>query len=900
MNTGVIASTGSAQTLLQTKFYCPTARPFLVPRPHLVDKLDAACSSSLLTLISAPAGYGKTTLVGEWIREHQDTETVFCWVSLDDADNEPVLFWSYVLAAMERKNLPIGVQLLASLATPSSPSMTVVITHLLNALESYDQQIVLILDDYHVISEGAVHEQVEFLVEHLPPQHHVLLLTRADPPLPLTRWRARREMAEVRQADLRFEQSEAAGLLNEKLALELSAHELAILERRTEGWVAGLQMAALALGRRDVDRQAFIDSFAGSHYYIMAYLMDEVLAKQPPEVQQFLKETAVLRRLCAPLCTAVTGNEDSAALLRSLYHQNLFLIPLDEVHNWYRAHHLFADLLVTRLVGSYSTAEVNRLQRRAAEWYEMNGFLEEAVYHALRCGDMDWAAEVVEKHAREVMQQGRLNTLLHWIGALDLDVVLLRPRLRLFQAWSLFLAGNAAGAKEILLATRRLLQEEPELAQDEAIRGELATLMANCASMEEDVNQVMVEVEEALAYLPAGDYVFRARALNAAGGSHGLAGDTQQLLATSREVHKLALLGGNLFLAAHALSTIAEGYFHQGRLHEAESTSREIIELGATRDALIPPPFVGMGHIGLAAVQLERYELADAALSLDRGFAISGQGGVGYKHLDAYCMLARVRAAEKDWEGAAAALDQVQTFAPLDLQKVHLAAYAVLICLAQGERVRARQWLKEAYLPRMPVVVDEVYKTAQARLSLAEGDWPEVLALYDVVVPSAEQKCASRLTRVVEMSLLKALALEVMEKREEALTCLEKGMNLSAPEQAVLAFIETQILASHLDQDLGLLVRILRDQGRAPQPYANRLLSLFPRAGLRSGLVEPLSEREMEVLRLIAAGKRNKEIAAALTVTLNTVKKHSSHIYEKMGVDGRTQAVARARELDLL
>jgi LuxR family maltose regulon positive regulatory protein len=896
----VIASTGSEQTLLQTKLYRPPVRPFLVPRPHLVEKLDEASSSCLLTLVSAPAGYGKTTLVGEWVRERHDTESVFCWVSLDEADNEPVLFWSYVLAALERANLPVGGQLLSSLAAPSSPSLMVVIAHFLNALETYEQRIVFILDDYHVIDEGVVHEQVEFLVERLPPQHHVILLTRADPPLPLTRWRARREMAEVRQADLRFEQSEVARLLNEKLALDLKEHEMANLERRTEGWVAGLQMAALALGQQDVDRQAFIDSFAGSHYYIMTYLMDEVLAKQSPEVRQFMKETAVLRRLCAPLCAAVTGNEDSETLLQSLYHQNLFLIPLDEAHFWYRTHHLFANLLATRLARSYTTDEINRLQRSAAEWYEMNGFIEEAVYHALRCGDMAWAAEVVEKHARMMMQRGRLNTLLRWIKALGADVLERRPRLRLSQAWSLFLSGNAARTKEILMATRQSLQEEPGLAEDDAVRGELATLMANCAALEENVDQVMVEVKEALAYLPPEDHVFRARALNAAGGAHGLAGDTQQLVATSQEVHKLALRGGNLFLAAHALSMIAEARFHQGRLREAEAASRKIIELGANREIVITPPFVGMGHIGLAAVQLERFEVAEAGQSLEQGFAISGQGGIGYKNLDAYCMLARLRAVEKDGEGAAVALEEARAYAPLPLQKVHLAAYATLVWLSVGDLVTAKRWLESAYLRQMPVVVDEIYKTARARISLVEGDWPEVLALHDAVVPGAEREKASRMTRVVEMSLLKALALEAQGKREQALKSLEKGMNLAAPETAVLTILETQNLASHQDQDLGLLARVLRDQDRAPQPYTNRLLPLFPFLGPQRGLVEPLSERELEVLRLIAAGKRNKEIAVALTVTLNTVKKHSSHIYQKLGVDGRTQAVARARELDLL
>jgi LuxR family maltose regulon positive regulatory protein len=629
-------------------------QPFLVPRPHLVEQLDADSSASRLTLVSAPAGYGKTTLIAEWIRARkaangaeEDRGTIFAWLSLDEADNDPVLFWSYALAALQRVGVPSDRQLLASLSAPSSPPVKAVIAHLLNDLGTHEGRIILVLDDYHVIDESAIHEQISFFLEHLPPQLHVVLLTRADPPLPLPRWRARREMAEVRQADLRFERPEANQLLNELLALDLRAEDVAVLEKRTEGWWAGLQMAALALGQHDVDRQAFIDSFAGSHFYIMTYLVDEVLRQQPQEVQQFLQQTAVLRRICAPLCTAVTGNVDSGSLLQEVYRQNLFLIPLDEDHYWYRTHHLFADLLVTRLEQNSFATEIQALHHHAAKWYEENDFLEEAIYHALRCGDMAWAAGLVEKHARPAMKQGRLTTLLRWIDVLPPDVLAKRPRLRIDQAWPLFLSGDASRTKDILLATRRSLQEDPHLAQDDAVRGELATLMANCASMEEDVEQVMAEVEEALAYLPPDDHIFRARALNAAGGAHGLAGDTEQLVAASQEVQRLALLGPpmarNLFLAAHALSMIGESRFHQGRLREAEAANRQIIELGASQDAAVPPPFAGMGRIGLAAVQLERYELAAAAQDLEQGLAISGQGGIGYRHLDAYCTMARLR-----------------------------------------------------------------------------------------------------------------------------------------------------------------------------------------------------------------------------------------------------------------
>jgi LuxR family maltose regulon positive regulatory protein len=885
--------------LLQTKWRLPILQShFLITRSHLFEQLDAGLAGRL-TLISAPAGYGKTTLIGQWIRSRlekgsagNDRGLAICWVSLDDGDNDPVLFWSYVLAALEQAGISLGRQLLTSLTAPAAPPITAVITHLLNALETHEEQITFVLDDYHAINEGAVHEQVGYLIEHLSPRCHVILLTRADPPLPIARWRARRQMTEVRQVDLRFDIAETARLLNDMLALELTANDVAILERRTEGWVAGLQLVAIALGQQNVDRRAFIDSFAGSHHYIMTYLMDEVLQQLPEATQRFLEQTAVLRRLCAPLCSDVTGSKGCDLLLQELYRRNLFLIPLDDAHYWFRTHHLFAELLGTRLQNEHTQAEIERLHRRAAQWYDENHFLEEAIYHALRCGDMAWAAEMVEKYARPVMHQGRLNTLLRWIDALDPQALARRPRLRLDQAWSLFLSGQAARTKEILLDTRQSLQEDPGLALDHAIRGELAALLANCASIEADVEGVMVEVREALAYLPADDHVFRARALNAAGSAQGLAGDTEQLVAASQEVQRLALLDGNRFLAAHALSMIGDSRFQQGRLRDAEVAYRRIIELGTGQN--VPASFVGMGYSGLAAVQLERYELAQAAQSLDQGLAISGQGGIGYKHLDAYCTLSRLRDAQGDAAEAAAALKQAQTFAPLPWHKVLLAAYAVRFWLGQGELAAAQHWL-EGSLPRQaPVVVREVLEVTQARAALAEGNWPEVLALHDAVVTSAEHPSASRLARVFEMLLLRALALEALGERDEALESLEKVVSLAAPEGAVLTFLE-------LGPDLAVLLRALRDRGRVPQPFTDQLLRLFPNtADSGMGMVEPLSDRELEVLRLIAAGKSNKDIAAALTVTLNTVKKHSSHIYGKLGVSGRTQAVARARELALI
>ena len=916
---------------------------FLITRLYLFEKLDAGLEGRL-TLVSAPAGYGKTTLIGQWIRMRlekdgagHDNGLAICWVSLDDGDNDPALFWSYVLAALEQAGMSLGRQLLTSLTAPAAPPIKAVITHLLNALEAHDEQIIFVLDDYHAINEGAIHEQVAYLIEHLSPGHQVILLTRADPPLPIARWRARRQMAEVRQVDLRFDIPETSRLLNDILALELTANDVAILERRTEGWVAGLQLVAIALGQQGVDRRAFIDSFAGSHHYIMTYLVDEVLRQQPRHTRRFLQQTSVLRRLCAPLCAAVTGNRESDKLLQEMCRQNLFLIPLDDPQltgghlgqsaglYWYRTHHLFADLLANRLERDHSALEIETLQRRAAEWYEANGFPDEAIYHALRCADMSWAAALVEKHARLMMRQGRLNTLLRWIEMLPADILAQRPRLCLDQAWSLFLSGKISASKEILLETRRSLQQNPHLAVDNSIRGELATMLANCALMEEDIVQVMAEVDEALAYLPADDadlqsVVFRARALNAVGAAYGLAGDTKQFVRVSQEVHRLALSGDNLFLAAHALSMIAEARFHQGRLRESASASKQIITLvkdhpwslnqawsmnqtwspeqawSAELNA-IASPIAGMGYIALAAVQVERCELEAAARGLEQGLAISGQGGIGYKHLDAYCTMARLRAAAGDVAGSGAALERAAAFALLPLQKLQLAAYTVRFWLGQGDLAMAQRVLRSqtaAVPPRLPVVMAEVMDVLQAWIFLVEGEWTRVLALRESVVQSAGQPNALRLARVAEVQVLSALALEELGEREQALASLETAVNLAAAEEARLTFLEP-------GPKVAILLRALRDSGRSPQPFTDQLLGLFPDTAVSQfGLVEPLSERELEVLRLIAAGKSNREIAAALVVTLNTVKKHSSHIYGKLGVNGRTQAVARARELGLL
>lgn len=883
--------------LLTTKLYLPQARPPRLPRPRLVARLTAGLDGKL-TLVSAPAGFGKTSLVADWLAcDPQPDGWMACWLSLDEQDDDPARFWRYVVAALQTAVPGVGRPFLAQLqASPAA----VPLTTLLNEIASLPAhpRLVLVLDDYHLIADPAIHNDLAFLVDHQPGQLHLVLLTRADPPLPLARLRARREMLELRQAELRFSPAEVAALCNEELALALAPAEIEILARRTEGWVAGLQLAALSL-QEQADRSAFIRAFDGSDYFVLEYLAAEVLDRQPAAVRRFLLETSILDRLSAGLCDAVVGQGNSAELLAELQRRNLFLVPLDGSRNWFRYHHLFADLLRSQLARHYPAAGVQALQERAAAWHAAQADWEAAVAYGLAAGAYETAADWLAELLPELAVQGQARRILKWLAALPETVLAQRPELQIRQGWALFITGQMGAAEEVCLQARRRLPAGSPL------HGELATVLATIATTRHDMAAVKAYASEALDRLPPSAAASRARALSALGLALGLPGDTGKLIELNLQAAAEARRAGNPFLAAHALEVVASGYLHAGRLTEAAATNRQIIELGEIGSGHYLP-FAGVGYLGLAEVALMGCELAEAAAHLETGIAQCQVGGIAYALPSAHCIRAMVQAAGGEADLAESSLQHAESLLlgfPYLGAAVALAEARTRFHLARREIGAAAPWaagrrplMLERITPdRLPLVFREVQELSLARLWLAEGRLDEAMTQVDRVLETAEP--AERLARVVDGLLLKALAHEEAGDRDAAGGLA--GRLVAAGARTGLLWPVVAGGPAALD----LLMSLDPPDGPAREYWRAVLAALAggdaALAGL-SGPFEPLTERELAVLGLIAAGLSNRQIAAELTVTLNTVKKHTSNLYSKLGARGRTQAVARGRELGLL
>ena len=496
--------------LLRTKLYVPRLRPLLVPRPHLIEKLNQGLQQGCkLTLVSAPAGFGKTTLIVEWAAAHSRgmrNQSLripqLCWLSLDENDNDPSRFLAYVAAALQKITISVGETAVALLQSPQPVPIEEVLTSLLNDIvslavdEDPAHPVILILDDYHHINAHAVHDTLTFLLDNLPPNWRLILISRSDPPLPLSRLRVRGQLTEIRQADLRFTGTEAAAFLNDVMGLSLTAGQVEVLESRTEGWIAGLQLAALSLRSRD-DTADFIAAFSGSHRFVMDYLTDEALQQLDEETRRFLYQTAILRRLNADLCDMLTGRNDSQAILIRLEQANLFIVPLDDERHWYRYHHLFADLLRQRLKGEQQTSE---LHQRAAGWYAQNGFTAEAIYHSFAARDLIQAARLIEKQALSTLDRGEMATVIGWLEALPAEMVRTRPWLSIAFAWSLLLTGQVAGIESALRDAAQAVANDKEAAARHvlghiaAIRAYVSLMMGNVAGAAHYAREALVEL----------------------------------------------------------------------------------------------------------------------------------------------------------------------------------------------------------------------------------------------------------------------------------------------------------------------------------------------------------------------------------------------------------------------
>jgi LuxR family maltose regulon positive regulatory protein len=880
-------------------------------------RLDAALRMQhRLTLVSAKAGTGKTTLVSEWLHGQERPAQ---WLSLDGSDNDPRRFLSYLLAVLHQAGVesePIRLE------TPQLPPAEALVAELINEIAASAIPLLLVLDDYHLIQNDWVHQAVGFLAEHQPPEMHLVLITRVDPPLPLARLRGRGQLTEIRDHDLRFTAEEAARLL-QVMGLDLPADAASTLERRTEGWIVGLQMAAISMrGRKqDADLATFLAAFGGTNRYILDYLTEEVLNQQPPAVQDFLIETSILSRMCAELCDAVRTPCDaghSQAILAQLERNNLFLTPLDDERRWYRYHHLFADLVNSTLKQRRSADEVRELHRRASRWHQAGGSLEEAMIHAMTAQDFEGAASMIEENIAIMLSRSEAPVLLGWIEKLPAPIVRGRPWIDVYRANTLALSGRLEQTESLLDEVEKRI--EPGIPQASELRGHIAAIRAYAANLRGDADRAIEMAALTETYLP--DKHLNARGMAAyALAETCFAGDDM----AGAEEASLRMLGvgeqtGRLLMAVPALCDLAAIRKVGGQLYQAQGfydRARQLLVERRGLDSRVRCPY----EVGLADL-LREWNRLDAALEhAVTGIEYSQRYGVYSLLLSGYVVLMRILQAQGDVAGALEALRNAErtmrTHHHRLAARIELRAARVGQWLAVGDVETASRCAEECDSG------SELEQVALARLWLAQGRAAETRRVLDGQLALAE--AGGRTGRSIEILSVLALALEALGQSDKADAALVQALFLARPEGYMRVFLETSASLPGLEARagsacLGWPLGKLLERSAASVPFAGDyvrdLLAAFQqeREAQRNGgaevtslastsaqaLADPLTERELEILHLLAEGLSNKEIGNRLVVAPSTVKQHLKNIYGKLDVHSRTQAVARGRELALL
>ena len=906
--------------ILATKLYIPPPQPRVVLRPHLIEHLNEGLQRKL-TLISAPAGFGKTTLLGEWLAGH---DRPAAWLSLDGGDNDPSRFLSYLVAALQTIAENIGEGVLGVLVSPQPPPAESVLTSLLNEIATIEVDFVLVLDDYHVIDTTPVDDALTFLIEHLPPRMHLVIATREDPHLPLARLRVRGQLTELRAADLRFAPEEAAEFLNQIMGLNLSAENIAALETRTEGWIAGLQLAALSMrGREDVP--GFIRAFAGDNRYIVDYLVEEVLQRQPERMRSFLLQTSILDRLNGSLCDAVTDQEEGSVLLETLERGNLFVVPLDDKRHWFRYHHLFADVLFAHLRAEQPD-QVSTLHRRASEWYEHNGLPADAIRHALAAEDFERAADLVEL-AWPAMRRGRQEAaLLGWLKVLPDELFHVRPVLGVAYAHVLLASGEFEGVEDRLRYAERWLDTTADMSEraegpsaamivmdDEEFRrvpGTIAIARAALALARGDVPETVTLSRRALELAPQDDHLTRGGAAGFLGLAYWTSGELEAAHRTYADGMAHLQRAGNISDAINGAIALAAIRIAQGRLREAMHTYERGLQLAAEQGNPVMRGTADM-YVGMSELERERNDLEAATQRLLRSKELGEHTGFPQNRYRWRVAMARIKEAQGDLYGALALLDEAERLYMSDFSPNvrPIAALKTRVWVAQGRLGEALGWALERGLSAHDDLsyVREFEHVTLARVLLAryksdreERSIHEATGLLERLLKAAEE--GGRMGSVSEILVLQALTHEAQGDGPSALVPLKRALTLAEPEGYVRVFVDE-------GRPMAQLLAEAAADGIMPD-YAARLLAAFkaeehksedePDVSPALPLIETLSQRELEVLRLVAQGLSNREIGERLFLAIITVKGHNRNIFRKLQVRRRTEAVARARELGLL
>ncbi|WP_270889958.1 LuxR C-terminal-related transcriptional regulator [Pedococcus sp. 5OH_020] len=900
--------------LLTTKLFIPRPKAGTLVRARVSGLLDHGMSMKL-TLVSAQAGFGKTTAIANWVHQRSIPGLV-SWLSLDAGESDPRMFWAYVVSALSAANPDIGTELMPLLQVGGAPAPAM-LTELLNRLADVERDVVLVLDDYHLVDSPDLADGVAFFLEHLPPQAHVVLSTRTDPSLPLSRLRARAELVEVRSADLRFTPAEAASYLQDA-GVDLNPAETAILQSRTEGWAAALQLAVLSLQDR-TDIRDFLIDFAGDDRFIVDYLVDEVLSRQPQHVREFLLRTCILERLTGPLCDAVTGHADSRETLQLLERQNLFVVPLDARRQWYRYHHLFADVLRTHAAADAAGLRLSTLHQRASAWYDADGQAVPAVRHALAAGDHPRAAALMEAAIPALLRDRNESTIVGWVDAVPAQVVKSRPALAMG-----FVAGLMAHT-DVSSVPRRLDEVESALArlaaapptdpevevedptELERLPGKVQLYRAAYALLAEDLAGTQRHVALATTAAAADDHPTRAGAWGLSGLAHWRTGEIEATHdCYSRCVDEL-LEAGHISDVFGCTTTLADIRITQGRLTDAERTLQRALAL-ATDSPAVPRGTADM-YTGLSAVALERGRLEEAESHLRVAQQLGESAGMPQHASQVRVIMALLRAARGDVDEALSLLDEaerlyVADFKP-DVRPVHATRARLLI--AQGRLDDARVWATAHQLrPEDELTyVHEYEHITLAMLLLAESRGTHRTSLVQVrsllTRLHAASEAGSRHGTLLEVAVLQACAALAVGDHE-AVDHLRLAIRLSSSERYRRPFTDHA-------SDVPRLIRLLPPTERATS-WVGELMDACTSEGhstapsgvqpARQDLIDPLSERELEVLRLLATDLSGPEMARHLVVSLNTVRTHTRKVYSKLGVRGRRAAVSRAQELNLL
>ena len=911
-----------SMSMLATKFHVPAPRRHAVARPSIVDPLlPQGRADRKLTLVCAPAGFGKTTLLSQWVHRVRATEPEVrvAWLSLDAGDNDPARFLTHLVAAIHNVDAKIGSGAKALLDGTQATAAEPVLVSLINDLVRVGTSFIVVLDDYHAVEARLVHDAVAFLLDHSPPQLHLAIASRSDPPLPLSRLRVRNQMTELRAADLRFSAQEAQAFLNECMGLSLSAAHIAALEARTEGWAAGLQLAALSL-RGHADVPGFIDAFTGSNRFILDYLVEEVLQRQPEGVRSFLMRTALLDRLSGSLCDAVTGQGGSSAVLGHLERANLFVVPLDERRQWYRYHHLFAEVLRARAAHEEPDLQQS-LHRRASEWYQHHDLLEDALKHALAAGDFERAGALLEAVVPAIRRSRNDATLRGWLSALPDHTVRANPVLSVFYAWMMFTAGDLDAVEQRLQDAERGLAEaskdgEPRRdppgglkAGSEEFRALPVTIAVYRAALAQAVGDVAgtaAHARRALELCGPGDHLSRAAAAGFLGLAAWARGDLNTAVPTFADVAPNLHAAGNIADELASTMVLADLWMARGSLTAARRLLEHALSAADSAGISAGPPTADL-HMGISALYCESGALAAAKEHLESGIALGEAASLPENRYRRFVVMARLEYLSGNPERAIGLLEEAERrylrgFFP-DVRPI--TAIKARIWIGQGALREASDWaqLRNLTAGDEPSYLREFEHLTLARLLIAQheadpsnGSLDDAFNLLERLLQAAQS--AGRGGSVNEILVLKARAYQVQGGVGSALEALEQALKRTEAEKNVRLFL-----------DEGAPMVALLHKAATEQIYPGYVSQLLHAAtGETAPATSPgtdamrvqLSERELQVLRLLASSLSGPEVARQLFVSLNTLRTHTRHIFEKLQVSNRAEAVRRAREHGLL